>query len=222
MKKNLLRVLVLLGVLVLAGLANRYGLLQRTLEWVSSFGAGGPFIFLTIYALSCVLFVPSLIFTFSSGALFGIPLGFALSLMGNAIGSTAALLIARYLARKQVEKAFEKNAQFQKFARAIEKKGWKLIVLARFSPVFPFLVGNYAFGVTRIRAADYFLATLIGSIPSSLLYAYLGFLFRSLSSFQAAGRERTPQEWLMIGFGLVATIFLTVYLRKVADNADKE
>lgn len=222
MKQKIGKILILLLVAITAVLINKFGLLQRTLDWIEGFGAAGPAVFVLVYVLSCIFFVPSLIFTFSSGALFGVWAGFAFSLAGTAIGSTAAFLIGRYLACGWVEKAFAANNEFQKLARALEKKGWKIIMLARFSPVFPFMIGNYAFGVTRVRTVHYFLATLFGGIPSALLYSYLGFLFRDLSSFQSAGRERTPQEWALIAFGLAATVFLAWYLRKVAENTEKE
>ncbi len=220
MKKNFLKILVLLAVGAIAFLFNRFGLLQKTLDWIHGFGVLGPCVFILVFAMACVFFVPSIIFTFSGGALFGMGIGVPASLAGITLGSTCAFLIGRYLVRGLVEKFFMENKEFQRLSRALQKKGWKIIILARFSPVFPFWLGNYAFGATRIDAWHYALATAIGSLPSTLLFTYLGFLMHDLSSFQASGRARTPQEWALLGFGLLATVFLAWYLRRVAESGE--
>jgi len=113
------------------------------------------------------------------------------------------------------------NEEFQKLASALRRKGWKVIILARFTPVFPFLIGNYAFGVTGIRASHYLMATVLGTIPSAAVYTYMGFVSGDLAQFSQEGRTRTLEEWLLIGFGLIATIVLAWYLRRLAEKESK-
>ncbi len=218
-KKYGARISIILCIAAVAYLFNRYGLLQKTLDLISGCGIWAPWIFLGVYLLSCVFFVPSFIFTFSSGILFGFWQGFLLSVLGTGLGSLSAFLIGRYLARGWVEKRIEKNREFQRLALALEKKGWKVIMLARFSPLFPFSIGNYAFGVTRVRARDYGLASMLGTIPSALVYAYLGFVTGDFSGLQNGGRERTWGEWALLLLGLAATFFLAWYLRKIAESS---
>ena len=86
------------------------------------------------------LFVPSFLFTFSSGALFGLWKGFLLSVIGTGLGSLSAFWIGRYLARSWVAKRAGASPEFQRFLQAISRKGWKVILLARLSPIFPFLI----------------------------------------------------------------------------------
>lgn len=217
--KILLRVSMAAAILVAAWYFNHTGLLERILDWIRSYGVWGPAVFFLVQILACLFFVPSVLFTFSGGVLFGIYLGFALSLWGVALGSLGALLIGRYLARGLVEKAFGHNPEFQKLAQAMQKKGWKMVCFARLSPVFPFTVGNYAFGLTSIPARHYFGASLLGTIPSTAVYSYLGAITGSLAILGDAHRAKTPLEWILMAVGLAATLFLAYYFRRFTRKA---
>lgn len=221
--KRLLRVLVRLIIVVgIAGLGwyvNRTGLLERTLQGIESFGNAGPAIFVLVYTLTCIFFVPSVVFTFSGGVLFGFWKGAVLSLVGTGLGSVGAFLIGRYLARDVVERSFASNREFSRLARAAQTKGWKIVALARLSPIFPFSIGNYAFGITRISAVHYLGASLLGTIPSTLVYTYVGTLIGDVAALSVRGRERTWQEWLFLITGLIATVLLAYYLRRFAQKA---
>ena len=105
---------------------------------------------------------------------------------------------------------------------AIAKKGWKIVSLARLSPIFPFLIGNYAFGTSKISAKAYMFASMLGTIPSVLVYTYIGSIAGGMTELDLANRERTPVEWALAIGGLIATIVLAWYLKKVAANALKE
>ena len=218
MKKIVVRLILVLLIGGAAYALNRYGVLARTLDWVKGCGVWSPAVFLIVYVLSSIFFIPSSLLTFSSGILFGFWKGFLLSVIGTGLGALSAFWIGRYLARTWVEERVGRNPEFQRLSHAIREKGWKVILLARLSPVSPFLIGNYAFGVTRIRAAHYFLASVTGTIPSALLYVYLGFLTGDLSNFQNLGRHRTWEEWLLLALGLVATVVLIWYLRRIAEK----
>jgi len=171
------------------------------------------FTFLCIPATLC--FVPSAVLTFAAGALFGLGRGFIFSLVGTSLGAVAALGTGRYLARAWIEKRFSENKKFRLLEEMARRKGWKIVVLARLSPVFPFLVGNYFFGLTALPAKNYFAASLLGSIPSAAVYVYLGTLSRDLV-LGGSARSRTPAEWILFFAGLAVTAILTIYLRRVA------
>ncbi|MBI3317417.1 MAG: TVP38/TMEM64 family protein [Candidatus Omnitrophica bacterium] len=221
-KKILARVSLVILVAAAVVSFHKTGALQSTLNWIEGSGIWGPFIFIGVYILSILFFIPSFVFTFSGGVLFGLWKGTVLSLLANGAGSVCALLMGRYLARNIVEKKFAHRREFERIAQAVQKKGWKMIALARVSPVFPFLIGNYAFGVTRIPAWKYFLASVLGSIPSAAVYTYAGFVTGSLASLHSANHGRTPGEWLLLILGLAGTIFLTVYLQKIVRQMDME
>ncbi len=221
-QKILLRALLLGSILVLAFLLNKYGFFQKTLQWIDSFGPWGFVVFIFIYFLTCIFFFPSFIFTFAGGFLFGLLPGTILSLVGHGLGSTAALLIGRYLARSWVWRKFSGNEKFKLMDNAIGKKGWKIVALARLSPVMPFNIANYLFGLTGISALKYLGATVLGTIPSAFVYTYLGTLSEDLVSLEWSERARTPLEWMLLVAGLVVTVVLAFYIKKIAKKALEE
>jgi hypothetical protein len=87
--------------------------------------------------------------------------------------------------------------------------------LTRLSPVFPFTLLNYAFGLTRVKLGHYVLASWIGMMPGTVMYVYLG----SLVNIGAGHRQRTTGEWVLYGVGLLATVAVTVFVTRVARQA---
>lgn len=209
-----LKLCLLFALAALVTLAHHYGLLQTTLDLLEALGPWAAPAFVGVYALTCVLFFPSVIFTLAGGTLFGF-WGIPLSLAGTGLGSTAAFLIGRTLARKAVEKKFKNHKSFKTLELLTQKRGWQIVALARLSPVFPFAVGNYAFGLTALTPAAYFLASVLGTIPSASVYTYLG----TLGGTAAGNRERTPIEWVLLIAGLAATIVLTLFIQRWAKKA---
>jgi uncharacterized membrane protein YdjX (TVP38/TMEM64 family) len=189
-------------------------LLREALAWIDGFGAWGPVLFVLIYVVATVLFVPGSVLTLGAGALFGVALGSALVSIGATLGATAAFLVGRYFARDWVTKKIAGNATFAAIDRAVAAEGWKIVGLTRLSPVFPFSLLNYAFGLTRVRLRDYALASWIGMMPGTVMYVYLGSLARA-----AGDRQRTPGEWTLYGIGLAATIAVTIVITRIARAA---
>ena len=102
---------------------------------------------------------------------------------------------------------------------AVAREGWKIVALLRLSPVVPFNLLNYVFGVTRVRLRDYVIASWAGMLPGVVLYVYLGSLAGDLAIGGAAGRTRTPAEWSLYAVGLLATGAVTVYVTRIARAA---
>lgn len=188
-------------------------LLARALDWVANLGLWGPIVFLVLYLLVCVFFVPGSVLTLGAGALFGVVKGAILVSISATLGATAAFLVGRYLARDWVARKIEKNPKFRAIDKAVAEEGWKIVLLTRLSPIFPFNLLNYAFGLTRIRLREYVLASWIGTMPGTILYVYIG------SLAQAGVRHTTPAEWVLRGAGLLATLAVTVVLTRVAKKA---
>ncbi len=134
-------------------------------------------------------------------------------------GATIAFLIGRYIARDKISGYFEHNQKFQLIDHAIHQKGWKVILLARLTPIFPFLIANYGFGLTKLKARHYFLASLIGSIPGTAVFAYAGSLAGNLSSSGLSKETHAPAEWVLLFGGLIATVTLGWYLNRLARRA---
>src|SRR5437773_2797319 len=190
-------------------------LLKAALDWIGKLGAWGPVIFIGIYIVATVLFIPGSVLTLGAGALFGVVLGSVCVSISATLGATAAFLVGRYLARDAIARKIEKNEKFATIDRAVAGEGWKIILLTRLSPVFPFTLLNYAFGLTRVKLSHYVLASWIGMIPGTVMYVYLG----SLVNVGAGHRQRTTGEWVLYGVGLLATVTVTVFVTRLARKA---
>ncbi|SKB13123.1 conserved membrane hypothetical protein [Planktothrix sp. PCC 11201] len=194
-------------------------LLKNLLDWVANLGFWGPVAFIIIYNLATILFVPGSLLTLGAGVIFGIVWGSIYVSIGSVIGATFAFLIGRYFARNWVAKKLENHEQFKAIDQAVSQEGWKIVGLTRLSPIFPFNLLNYAFGLTNISLKDYFLASWIGMLPGTILYVYVGSLIGSLAQLGMGGRSRTTVEWLFYGIGLIITVIVTIYITKISQNA---
>lgn len=194
-------------------------LLRQSLEWVSGLGPAGVVAFVAIYVLACVLMLPGSVLTLGAGAVFGVVKGTAIVSVAATLGATAAFLVGRYFARERVARMIEGNPRFRAIDEAVGREGWKIVGLTRLSPVFPFNLLNYAYGVTKVSLRDYVSASWIGMLPGTVMYVYLGSLAGSLATLGGHGRGRTPAQWALYGVGLLATAAVTVFVTRIARNA---
>jgi pyruvate/2-oxoglutarate dehydrogenase complex dihydrolipoamide dehydrogenase (E3) component/uncharacterized membrane protein YdjX (TVP38/TMEM64 family) len=190
-------------------------LLKTALDWIGKLGPWGPVIFVGLYVVATVLFIPGSVLTLGAGAVFGVALGSVCVSISATLGATAAFLVGRYLARDAIARKIEKNEKFATIDRAVAAEGWKIVFLTRLSPVFPFTLLNYAFGLTRVRLGHYVLASWVGMIPGTVMYVYLG----SLVNVGAGHRQRTAGEWVLYAVGLLATVTVTVFVTRLARKA---
>src|SRR5687767_9456364 len=145
---------------------------------VESLGAWGPVMFILIYVLATVLFIPGSVLTLGAGATFGVVSGSLLVSLAATLGAAAAFLMGRYFARPRVARIMERHPAFRSVAGAVAADGWKLVLLTRLSPVFPYTFLNYAFGLTPVKFTHYVLASWIGMMPGTVMYVWLGSLAR--------------------------------------------
>lgn len=183
--------------------------------WVEQRGAWGYVSFIAAYAVAAVFFFPGSLMTIGAGLAFGLWRGFAVVSAGSTLGAALAFLIARYFVRAKVQAAAKNNPKFAAMDEAIGREGWKMVALLRLSPLLPFNLSNYLYGVTKIGFWPYIAASWAGMLPGTFLYVYLG----------AAGKEATtgtdagPWKWVLFGAGLVATVFVTVWISRLAKKA---
>lgn len=185
-------------------------------DWVQTLGALGVVLFIAVYALATVLFLPGWIFTVAAGLIYGVVGGTAVALAGAIIGATLAFLCGRYLVRKRVEAATKGNKKFAAIDKAIGEQGWKIVGLLRLSPLIPFNLSNYFYGVTAVGFWPYLLASAVGMLPGTLLYAYLGGAGKAGLSGGGGG---SPLKYVLLGVGLVATIVVTIIISRAAKKA---
>ncbi|NEQ38236.1 MAG: TVP38/TMEM64 family protein [Okeania sp. SIO3I5] len=216
-------ILIMFGVAILLIVAQKFfnaqQLLKNALDWIDTLGPWGPVAFIIIYILATVLFLPGSLLTLGAGVLFGPLFGSIYVSIASTIGATCAFLVGRYLARSWVSKQIEGNEQFKAIDKAVADEGWKIVGLTRLSPIFPFNLLNYAFGLTQVSLRDYFLASWIGMMPGTVMYVYLGSLAGSLATLGTEGGSRSTAEWVLYGVGLIATVAVTIYVTKIAKKA---
>jgi len=198
------------------------GALPRFTAWVNGLGVWGPIVFILGYAAAVVAFVPGSVLTLAAGAIFGLAQGTVYVFVAAVLGSAAAFLVARHLARAAVERRIARNPRFCAIDRAVAAEGRKIVFLLRLSPVFPFTLLNYVLGLTRVRFADYVVASL-GMIPGTLLYVYYGKLAGDVATLAAgAPAPRGAGYWTVLALGLAATVAVTTVVTRAARRALRE
>jgi len=198
---RLMRTILFLGLLATVTLAIIYRDQFDTVAletWVRDAGPVAPLLFILIYALAAVLFLPGSALTLAGGALFGPVLGTLYNLTGATLGATLAFLIARYLAADWVTN--KTGGRVKQLINGVEGEGWRFVAFVRLVPLFPFNLLNYALGLTRLRLLHYILATYLFMLPGTIAFTYLGY----------AGREAVAGGEGMIQKGLLALALLAV------------
>lgn len=201
---------------------NPQQLLRDALAWVQGLGPLAAIAFIAIYIIATVAFLPGSVLTLGAGVLFGPIWGTIYVFIGSTLGATAAFLVGRYLARNWVLKKIEGNTKFRAIDEAVGREGFKIVLLTRLSPVFPFNLLNYAFGVTGVALRDYFFAS-VGMIPGTLLYVYIGSLAGNLATLGAGDQQANPYaQWAIRIIGFAATVAVTLYVTRIARKALEE
>lgn len=226
-KKSAVRSLIILllvvaALVVLAIVFDLPKLISGLLDQIRSLGAWGPVIYIGIYILATVAFVPGSLLTLAAGLLFGVVYGSVYVSIASTIGACLAFLCGRFLFRGWVQGLVAKRPRFAAIDRAVEEEGWKIVLLTRLSPVFPFNALNYAYGLTGLRFLPYALASWIGMIPATIMYVYIGSLAGDLSQL-ASGASESPDwlRWVLNGIGFTATVIVTVFVTRMARKALK-
>ena len=193
--------------------------------WVEGLGVWGPLVFILGYAVATVAFIPGSLLTLAAGAIFGLVKGTLYTFCGATLGASASFLVARYVARRAIEKKTAGNAKFAAIDKAVGQEGFKIVALLRLSPIFPFNLLNYGLGLTKVRFLDYFLAS-IAMLPGTLLYVYYGKAAGSLAVIAAvaggAKTEKGTAYWVTLGIGLLATVVVTTFITRLAGKALKQ
>ena len=203
---------VVLGLLFVAG-RQLGGYVDAFTAWVEGLGFWAPLVFILGYAVGTVAFAPGSLLTLASGAIFGLFWGTVYAWTGASLGACAAFLVARYLARGWVESKIEGKPRFQSLDGSIGRDGGKIVALLRLAPIFPFVLLNYALGLTKVRFVHYALACF-AMAPGTLLYVYYGHIGKALLS-----GEKTVWDWVLQIAGLLAVVLVTVIITKKARAA---
>ena len=187
--------------------------MQSILDWVTAQGIWAPVLFVLVYAGGAVAFVPGSLLTLSAGAIFGVVKGTLLVSLGSTLAAAISFLLGRFALRGWVEKKLAHKPAFKAIDEAVAREGWKMVLLLRLSPAFPFTLLNYGLGLTRIGFWPAVIASWIGMLPATILYVYLGSIAR------VATGETTTAQKVLYGVGLLATLVVTIWITRIAKRA---
>ncbi len=177
-------------------------------------GAAGVLLFGAIYILAAVALAPEALLTVVAGFAWGV-WGLPVVLVAATLGASAAFLIARHLARERVRLLLARRRKLAAVDQAVAAEGWKVVALLRLSPLIPFNLQNYLFGVTAIPFPHFAAATFVGIIPGTALYLYLGILGN-------AAETGNPVKWVFLAAGLAATVAVAALVTAKARAALKD
>lgn len=140
-------------------------------EWILSFGMWAPILYIFLYTVRPLIFFPASILSITGGLAFGALMGTVYTVIGATLGAVVAFLVAKKLGKGVIKNGAGKVDQIQ---QQLEKNGFIYVLIFRLLPIFNFDLISYAAGLSKVRLLPFFLATLIGIIPGTFAYNFLG------------------------------------------------
>lgn len=196
--------------------------LASFLGWVQGIGSWGAVLFAAVYVPAAVLFVPGSLLTLGAGFVFGLAKGTAIVSVGSTAGAAAAFIVARSLARDWVARRIAGRPHLAAIGHAVDTEAFKVVLLTRLSPVLPYNLLNYAFGLTAVPFKTYVLASWIGMLPGTIMYVYAGSAARNLATLLSGEAPRSAGEQVLFALGLAATVAAAIIVTRAARRALNE
>ncbi|HEX5751053.1 MAG TPA: TVP38/TMEM64 family protein [Archangium sp.] len=192
------------------------GLVER----IRGMGLAGAVLYVAVYCVATLLMMPATVLTLGAGFAYGPVYGSLLVVVASNLSALASFLLGRTVLRERVGHRIAGQPRFTAVDSAVAAQGFKVVLLLRLSPVFPFSLLNYSLSLTRVRLRDYAPATTLGMLPATVLYVYLGSLVTSVVQLSQGERpEAGLSGQLLFWGGLGATVLVTVYVTRLARRA---
>ena len=206
---KLIATVVILAIVIF--LMQYFGLFQQiSIEnmvnlkgWIEGFGLLGPLVYVVLYIAACLFFLPGLPIAVLAGLAFGPLMGAVWASIGATLGASAAFLVARYAARGMVEGWVENNPLFKKIDEGVEKQGWRMLMITRLVPLFPFNLQNFAYGLTKINFTTYVLVSWICMLPGAIAFTFMGGAI-------VAGEGDLTTTFIYLGVGALFFVFISL------------
>lgn len=199
--------------------ADAQALLLELLAWIEGLGALGPVVLILLETLTVVFILPGLVLTLGGGYLFGFVAGTLYMMTGTTLGATLAFLIARWFFGERMRRYVLEHPRIGLLSDEFTPEGWKIVLLTRLIPAFPYKLSNYFFGLTQFRLWHFVLGTVIGLLPITMVLVYAGTLAHDLATLGVDGVVRSPLVWVLYGAGLVVAVVAIIYITKHARRA---
>lgn len=213
---SFLFVAVILGVLIYFDAHEQVLLL---LKWLDAQGVWALLLFILIMALAVILLLPGVMFTTGAGFVFGVVEGSIGVVLGTALGATLAFFIARHLFGARAKQYLLAHTKLKLLSDELTPNGWKIVMLTRLVPFFPFKLSNYFFGLTQISLRGFVGGSILGFTPFSVHNVYLGSIAADITKLGVRHVDRTPMEWTLYIAGFLATLITVLYLNRLAHRA---
>lgn len=191
----------------------------RLFDWLDELGSWAPILFIVIDVLVVVFLVPGIVFTLGAGFLFGVLRGAMYVVIATTIGAAIAFLVARHLFSDGASKYLISHPKLKIINDEFTPEGWKIVLLTRLVPFFPFKLSNYFFGLTQFSLRHFVLGTFFGIMPITLTNVYLGSLAADLATLGERTLPRSPIAWTVYGVGFIVTIIGVIYITRLAHRA---
>lgn len=211
-KKSKSKLFISLGVLAIAVIVlKQLGVFEylsisnitKLTDWIQGFGIIGPIVYVLLWVAACIFFLPGLPVTLLGGFAFGPIMGTAYSSIGSTLGCAAAFLVARYVARGMVEDWVAGNEQFTKIDEGVKEQGWRMLMITRLVPVFPFNLQNYAYGLTKIDFKIYVLVSWICMLPATIAFSFAG-------GSIVSGQGDMKKTFMYLGVAAIALVIMSL------------
>ncbi|KAI8002187.1 TVP38/TMEM64 family membrane protein slr0305 [Camellia lanceoleosa] len=188
--------------------------------FIEGYGPVGYALFVAVYAGLEILAIPAIPLTMSAGLLFGSIIGTIIVSISGTVAASVAFLIARYFARDRILKLVEGNKKFLAIDKAIGENGFRVVTLLRLSPLLPFSLGNYLYGLTSVKFVPYVLGSWLGMLPGTWAYVSAGAFGRAIIQEESdVGLPGGNSQLITLGVGLLATALAAAYVTRLAKDA---
>jgi uncharacterized membrane protein YdjX (TVP38/TMEM64 family) len=144
-------------------------------KWIISFGWAAPVLYILIYTVRPLILFPASILSLTGGLAFGPLWGMLYTVIGATMGAVLSFISARVLGKRLIQKKWV--GQWHKVEKQLEERGFLYILILRLIPLFPFDLISYASGVSKVKLTAFFFGTLLGIVPGTFVYNFLGSSF---------------------------------------------
>src|SRR6185436_14197844 len=185
---------------------------QQVMQW----GAWSAICYPLLYACCNVLLLPGGVLSIGAGFFFGLWWGFLIALVGNVAGAAISFFISRWVGRQWLKRKLLRNRTLEALEPAVEREGWKIILLSQLHPLFPTSLLNYLYGLTQIRFRTCILWVTIGQAPGLFLYTYIGTLGQLGLNLARGKTHPRLVEYGLWGGGLLLAILILFWLGRIS------
>ncbi len=226
-KRPWLRLVLLLGLLAAgfaalraSGLSSHLTLdnLQELAQKVRGLGWIAPAAYVALWVAACLFFLPGLPITLLGAVVFGAWWGMLWVVIGSNLGATLSFLAARYAVRPLVESWAAGNPLFRRIDQGVGRHGWRMVMITRLVPLFPFNLQNFAYGLTGIGLPTYVLVSLLCMLPGTAAYCFAG-------GALVSGQGDIKKTLLYLAVGAVFLVLVSLipgWIKKRVSSNDSE